>query len=245
MYTDAHRSFLQRLTARRLLNANQVNNAFEEACSKHEVDIKSTGGLQQFVVAINVAISPLHLCIKKSVQEDLRADKSCFVLVNTHATDATKGLNSMAPWEENLLENIIEGIVTSDDGCIAEVVAINLGPSLPGHRISVSDSEGAINRMVKNMILNKDGDMLLLSGLTLSEQQLTLESNYPEHCVKCIMCKTITIQGHRCEECNIKVHRGCGLKLWRQAKRDPYCPSCGSLWQFVRVPSQVERAKGA
>ena len=36
--------------------------------------------------------------------------------------------------------------------------------------------------------------MLLLSGLTLSEQQNTLEANYPGRCVKCHMCKTITIQ---------------------------------------------------
>jgi len=241
MYTDAHRSFLQLITARRLLTAPQVNAAFEAACAKHEVEPGSTGGLQQFVMAINTAISPLHLSIKKSVQEDTRADKSCFVLVNTHAPDYTKGLSSLQPWEENLFENIIEGIVTSEDGCIAELVAINMGPGMAGSRVSVSDSEAAIARMVRSMLLNKDGDMLLLSGLTLSEQQNTLEANYPGRCVKCHMCKTITIQGHACESCGVRVHRGCGLKLWRQAKREPYCPSCDTAWRYVRVPSLTRR----
>jgi len=238
MYTDAHRSFLQLLTAKRLLTAPQVNANYEAACAKHEVDPRSTGGLQTFVMAINMAISPLHLSIKKSVQEDLRADKSCFVLINTHNTEHTKGLNLMLPWEENLFENIIESIVTSEDGSIPEVQAINLGPALPGHKISVSDSEAAIGRMITSKLLNKDGDTLLLSGLTLSEQQQQLEATYPQHCVKCAMCKIITLQGHACDECQVRVHRGCGLKLWRQAKREPYCPACDAKWLFVKVPSQ-------
>ena len=82
----------------------------------YAVETQSTGGLAQFVKAINVAISPIHLNIKKSVQEDLRGDKSCYVLVNTLATEPTKLLSGMAQWEENLFEHIIEGIVTSDDG---------------------------------------------------------------------------------------------------------------------------------
>ena len=36
MYTDAHRSFLQLLTAKRLLTAPQVNANYEAACAKHE-----------------------------------------------------------------------------------------------------------------------------------------------------------------------------------------------------------------
>ena len=38
---------------------------------------------------------------------------------------------------------------------VTEMTAINIGPSLKGHRITVSESEAAINRMVRNMLLNK------------------------------------------------------------------------------------------
>lgn len=232
-YTDAHRSFLQLITAKRLLTAPQVTAAYELSCSKYEVDQAATGGLQQFVISINAAISCLHLTIRKSVQEDLRADKSCFVLVNTQSTDATKTLTSLTPWEENLFEHIIEAIVLSDEGYILEVEAVNLGPSLPGNRVSLSESEAAVKRMVKNMMLNKNDDMLLLSGLTLSEQQQQLESSYPEACVKCALCKIITILGYTCDACPVRVHRVCGLKLWRQAKRNPYCPGCQAPWEYV------------
>ena len=39
--------------------------------------------------------------------------------------------------------------------CIAELVAINMGPGMAGSRVSVSDSEAAIARMVRSMLLNK------------------------------------------------------------------------------------------
>ena len=36
MYTDAHRSFLQHLTAKRLLTAPEVTSAYLSACDKYE-----------------------------------------------------------------------------------------------------------------------------------------------------------------------------------------------------------------
>ena len=47
-------------------------------------------GLQQFVMTINQKISPLHFAIKKSVQESVTGDKSCFVLINVLSSAATK-----------------------------------------------------------------------------------------------------------------------------------------------------------
>ena len=47
---------------------------------------------------------------------------------------------------------------------------------------------------VVQFVIVQDGDMLLVSGLTLSEQQQTLVSNYPTQCKKCVLCNTITIQ---------------------------------------------------
>ncbi|KAF2352801.1 Non-structural maintenance of chromosomes element 1 [Trinorchestia longiramus] len=290
-YTDAHRSFLQLISARRLLTAPQVNAAYEAACAKYNVG--DCGGLQQFVMAINADISPMHLVIKKSMQEDLRADKSCFVLINTLSSDVLKGLSTMSAWEESLFDRIMASIVQSEEGCIHDMDAVNMGPSLTSHKVSVSDSEAAVARMVKNRLLVKvsvdseaavarmvknrllvkvsvdseaavarmvknrllvkvsvdseaavarmvknrllvkDGEMLLLSGLVLSEQQQQLEAAYPDICVKCFMCKVITLQGYCCDECNGRVHRSCGLKLWRKARRQPYCPGCNMVWPHV------------
>ncbi|XP_018009764.1 non-structural maintenance of chromosomes element 1 homolog [Hyalella azteca] len=234
-YNDAHRSFLQLIAANRLLTAPKVNAAYEAACSKYGVG--SCGGLQQFVMAINASLSPLHLIIKKSVQEDLREDKSCFVLVNTISSDVLKGLSSRSAWEDMLLERIISGIVESEEGCIAEVDAVNMGTGLQGHRVTASESEAAIARMIKSKLIIKHDDMLLLSGLTLSEQQQQLEANFPDICVKCVLCKIITLQGYSCDQCNSRVHRSCGRKLWRKAERLPFCPGCNAVWPRVNSVS--------
>ena len=62
--------------------------------------------------------------------------------------------------------------------------------------------------------------MLLLSGLTLSEQQQQLETNYPQLCVKCAICKIISLQV-RAEfswsERRPMLNLGFDCPLWKQA----------------------------
>jgi len=236
MYEDAHRMFLQVLTAKRILLGSEVKQLFDK-CRKISPEVPND--LQQFVMDINEQLEVMHLSIRKSVQEDHNGDSQCFVLVNTlnvNNSDASRMISSFTPQEVSLFRRVIEEIVQSDDGCIGENVAINLASQITP-RMKISDSEMLIERLVSdNWLLIHDGE-LTLSALTNAEIQPYLEEQYGNIIQKCHFCKILTFRGHRCNACSTRVHRQCGFKYWHKLKKSPSCPedSCKEAWQHIDI----------
>ena len=103
-------------------------------------------------------------------------------------------MTTLAPWEENLFEKITDHIIESDEGYLPEVEAVNLGLQLKVKKATATETEEAIHKLVINRLILRENDCLMLSGLTLVEQQQILEATYPEVCAKCFTCKIITVR---------------------------------------------------
>ncbi|XP_042241282.1 non-structural maintenance of chromosomes element 1 homolog, partial [Homarus americanus] len=86
MYGNAHRLFLQILTARRVLLGPEAKSTYEKCCAQFNV---AADNLQEFVLDINQQLEVMHLAVRKSIQEDSLTDTQCFVLVNLVNSDAT------------------------------------------------------------------------------------------------------------------------------------------------------------
>ncbi|XP_071533619.1 non-structural maintenance of chromosomes element 1 homolog [Panulirus ornatus] len=243
VYTDAHRFFLQILTARRLILAPEVKNTYEKCCARFNVP---SDNLQEFIQEINQELEAMHLRIRKSVQEDTATDTQCFVIINLLSGEATRMASTLSQQELALFRCIIEKIVQSDDGQIPEMEAINIGTFLEP-RMKTGDCEEVVERLVQEkwLLLHiQEERMLSLSALTASELQVYLEESYPESVHKCFFCKILTIKGHSCTKCSTAVHRKCGLKFWtHQNSQSPVCPDCGETWSHVEVNLPQKRQK--
>ncbi|KAK7074228.1 hypothetical protein SK128_022164 [Halocaridina rubra] len=233
-YTDAHRMFLQILTAKRILLASEVKSSFEKCCAEYEVNGID---LKDFVMAINREVSAMGLCIKRYLQEDALTDCNCYVLVNTVNTEASKHASPFTPQQFSLLKMIIGEIVDSSDGTIKETTAENMGAHM-NPRMKVSDAEVAIDHFVRNrwLLKHEDGDVTLsLSALALAELENYLEEGYDG--IRCSLCSFITFRGYTCTSCNLKFHRLCSGKYWNQANSQPVCPGsdCNAPWPHVQL----------
>ena len=70
MYTDAHRSFLQYLTAKRLLTAPEVNAAYLKACDKYEGKTKHFYSLS-FSLTFCIGNVDKRLAIRRSFKIEI------------------------------------------------------------------------------------------------------------------------------------------------------------------------------
>ena len=66
-----------------------------------------------------------------------------------------RALSTLTNWEENLFEKITEAIINSDEGYITDVEAVNLGSTLKNPKVSVAECEISVNKLVKNVLLNR------------------------------------------------------------------------------------------
>lgn len=245
-YSDAHRLFLQIITAKRILAPSEVKSTYEKCCAKYNVEDTD---LKEFVMAINQKIGPLGLTIRRYFQEDQLTDTQCFILVNTLNNEATRHASPFSPQEFSFLRKIIEHMVSSDEGIIDITEATNVAPHLEP-RMKISDAEALIDRLIKNKWLlryedDQDEVKLSLSGLALAELETYFEDVYENEVTKCPLCKLITLKGYKCPSCNSRFHRSCAGKLWNQTKSSPFCPekSCSAEWPHVKLNSPVKRRK--
>ncbi|CAL4193833.1 unnamed protein product [Meganyctiphanes norvegica] len=231
MYTDAHRMFLQVMTAKRMLKGQEVKSVFEKCKAVCDLDIDD---LQQFVLEINKQLEIMHMAIRKAVQEEHNEDTQCFVLVNNHSTEATRLVSSFNHQELALFRKIIEVIVQAEDGCVGENYALNLGNELQP-KMKLKDSENFIEKIVNDNWLIMHNGLLSISALTMAEIQPYLQEQHGDDVSKCYFCQILTFKGHRCTSCNVRVHRQCSKRYWSRVKKPPFCPesSCSEPWPHI------------
>ncbi|XP_066962057.1 non-structural maintenance of chromosomes element 1 homolog isoform X2 [Macrobrachium rosenbergii] len=148
-YGDAHRYFLQHITAKRILSASEVKSTYQLCCSKFGVG--QDCDLKTFVMKINHHITPMGLAIKKYSQEDFHGSSQCFLLVNTWNTEATRRASSFTQQEFSFLRKLIDAMVNSE-GAINLTEATNLAAHAEP-KMKLSDGEVFINRLIKNQWL--------------------------------------------------------------------------------------------
>ncbi|XP_066962053.1 non-structural maintenance of chromosomes element 1 homolog isoform X1 [Macrobrachium rosenbergii] len=231
-YGDAHRYFLQHITAKRILSASEVKSTYQLCCSKFGVG--QDCDLKTFVMKINHHITPMGLAIKKYSQEDFHGSSQCFLLVNTWNTEATRRASSFTQQEFSFLRKLIDAMVNSE-GAINLTEATNLAAHAEP-KMKLSDGEVFINRLIKNQWLLQDEDNICLSALSYAELQTYLDDTYGDRIPKCVLCKLITFLGYECPSCKAKVHRMCAEVFWQKAK-SPSCPEAGCKvpWSHIEV----------
>ncbi|XP_069175583.1 LOW QUALITY PROTEIN: non-structural maintenance of chromosomes element 1 homolog [Procambarus clarkii] len=247
MYSDAHRLFLQIITARRVLMGAEVKSTFEKCCQKFHVP---PDNLHEFVMEINRRLEVMHLAIRKSIQEDLAEDIQCFVLVNTLNGETTRMGSTFNSQELALFKRIIEELVNSDDGELPETEAMNLATNLET-RMKIGDSEEAIQRFIHDKWLlqhTRREKVVSLSALTISELQPYLEELYPELVQKCFLCKILTLKGYRCTKCSTRVHRGVGDRYFTRKNVQPVLcpdPECDEPWPHMEKCLKQKRLRSS
>ncbi|XP_068238977.1 non-structural maintenance of chromosomes element 1 homolog [Palaemon carinicauda] len=241
-YGDAHRYFLQYITAKRILTASEVKSAYQFCCEKF--NIGKSCDLKTFVMTINQHIAVMGLTIKKYAQEDFDNSTQCFLLMNTWNNEATRHASVFTDQELSYIRKLVDALVNSG-GTISSTEATNLASHVVP-KMKIADGEAFIDRLTKNRWLFKDADEqnVCLSPLAYAELQTYLEETYEDIIPKCVLCKLITFMGYGCPTCESRVHRMCAEIFWKEVN-SPFCPqaNCKASWNHLKVaPSKRLRS---
>lgn len=234
---DSHRLFLQSFMSHGILITKDVRQLYVQACEQfgEPSDLRR---LAEFVNTINSKISPLHLQIKKGINEVTTAQY--YGLVNTAESDITRLSSTYIVNELELYKKIIESIVDSDNGLLSSTDALNLTSQLEKKMLK-KDAEDLISKFERDnwLEINVNGEIALSTRAILELDQY-IQAQYPNLAVKCNMCHRLCLQGETCKRCDVKLHFSCaGRYLDRQ--EHPHCPSsaCNAPWpRDARRPSQ-------
>ncbi|KAK2176673.1 hypothetical protein NP493_647g00000 [Ridgeia piscesae] len=225
---DSHRLFLQSFMSRGILPSKEVRQLYQQACERFG-EASDLGRLAEFVNRINIKISPLHLQIKKGINEVTAAQY--YGLVNTAESDITRLSSTYTVNELEFYKKIIESIVDSDDGVMSSTDALNLTSQLEKKMLK-KDAEDLISKFERDnwLELNPKGEIALSTRAILELDQY-IQNQYPNLAVKCNMCHRLCLQGETCSRCDVKLHFSCAERYFDKQEKH-HCPSsaCNAPW---------------
>ncbi|XP_067128366.1 non-structural maintenance of chromosomes element 1 homolog [Centruroides vittatus] len=225
---DEHRLFLQGFMWKKICRAGEVMKLYKDCLRRAQKNCDASE-LSLFVNKINSHIRPMHMEIRKGIEEDTGIN--CYALVNMTNSSLSCLSSDYSISELEFFKKIVEMIVLSDDGVASSVSLLNLTDDMVDHKISKKEAEDLIERLVADKFLSKNDGIISLSVRSMIELDPYFREVYEENIKICLMCKQIVLQGQICADCDAKLHSHCATRYFRN-KNELKCLNCGSQWPY-------------
>lgn len=228
---DEHRLFLQAFMWRKICRAGEVMNLYKECLRRANIQISSCDAseLSQFVNKINSHIRPMHMQIRKGIEEDTGIN--CYALVNMTNSSLSCLSSDYTVNELEFFKKIVDKIILSEDGVASSVSLLNLTDEMADRKLSKKEAEDLIERFVTDKFLCKNYGVISLSVRSMIELDPYFREVYEDMITICQMCKQIVLQGQTCTNCDAKLHLHCATRYFKN-KNELKCLSCGSKWPY-------------
>ncbi|XP_063237553.1 non-structural maintenance of chromosomes element 1 homolog isoform X2 [Bacillus rossius redtenbacheri] len=233
-YGDVHRMFLQGIMSHNMLAETDALLMFSKI---HEhvqgEECRSLKEMASAIKLINDHTSPVNQKVKKVTSEVTGGPY--YVLVNTVQASipskVPRHAKAASQVEKEFLKAVLDAIVASPDGYISTVACLNLSNTLPTARITRTDADKLLERMVERKWFLEKSSTVCLSPRCQAEMEPYIRQALGDD-ADCTLCTSLILQGQTCVHCLSKFHRHCVSKyLARQPWRKcPKCPKCRGEW---------------
>jgi len=200
--------------------------------------------LAEFVNTINIHIRPLHLEIKKIVNEV--TEVHCYALANNAESDITRLSSDYSVNELEFFKKLVEAVVESEGGCISSTEALNLTEDLE-RKMTKKDAQDLLEKLEKSKWVFQDKGQIYLSPRSILELDKYIQDQFPAMATKCNLCNRLCITGKNCPRCDVKLHNHCAARYFN-GQSDNICPGkeCSVEWTDLPAPksSQAPRSGG-
>lgn len=233
---ESQRLFLRSLMSKQFLSEKETRNMYRKACNAFGDD-GAPENFVNFVEAVNKNLRSLDMEIRQGISEDSGAVH--YGLVNTAEDEHSKMATDFSPNEITFFKKVMDAIVTSTDGTVSSLEAMNIGPDLE-KRINITRAEELLRRLVKDQWMSESTGSYSLGPRAMLELHPYLKRVYEDDIVDCMMCHTIAIKGQCCTQCDGKIHKRCAARYF-QGRAQKNCPNphCGAVWmhQIPQLPT--------
>ncbi|XP_041358755.1 non-structural maintenance of chromosomes element 1 homolog [Gigantopelta aegis] len=228
----SHQMFLQTFMSRGILDAKEVKLMYKQCCEQFQEHYSDNEEerrrvLAEFVRTINSNLHPLHMEIKKGVNED--DGSNYYGLVSISESQITKLASDYTPNELEFFKKIVGLIVEADEGSISSIEALNQTEKLE-KKISKNDAQDLLEKLQLEKWLSLTRGRVSLATRAILELEQYIKDVYPDTAKMCNLCKKLCLKGQGCEECGTKFHLHCASRFFRQD--EAHCPGegCGVAW---------------
>jgi len=227
-YSDAHRHFLQALMSRHVLLKTEARQLFLQACKRInlEPDLdKFKDEMKAFLLTINAELQPLGLEISHGRTE---SDGSTFyTLLNRRGGAETLACAAYDELQLQLLQQVIQEIVTSTRGDISSSTALNLVDKLP-KKVSRAAAQAMLTQLEADRWLELTAGRVALHTRCILELAPYLRQHYADHVRLCGLCNMLCVRGVNCEECEARYHLHCVKGMGKNTGAAVRCKKCRS-----------------
>ncbi len=242
MMKNSHKAFLQCFMSRGILTNKEVREWHKRAVETYDgAEGFDNKRLAEFVNTINLNIKPMHMEIKKIIDE--ATGTHCYGLTNTVESEITRVASDYSPAEHEFFKKLVEQLVESDTGSLTSIECLNLVHTLENVKMTKKEAEALLGRLQQDNWVQKSqksGGYSLAPRSLLELEQYIIET-YPD-VTKCNMCSQLCLQGHCCGECDAKMHFHCAARFFDK-KNEKTCPSlsCSAKWDHVTVVAASQK----
>jgi len=240
-YDDEHRIFVQGIMCKGILNHKEVLALHEKALKATNTEVPEKKSERQEMLVkmmqvINENLEKVGLIIRKGVDED--SGESFFMLVNTQERVTATGGHDLArkvqgEWSSAELEYLrllATEILQSDSKSITCTTALNLTHNVAGKRLSMTEAEKSINKLLAAKWLKQiTKDSMALGVRFLGEMEGWMSDVLQGDVSKCPTCRKIVVRGTECPSCDVIYHRYCLSRQLAKAKeggKEMKCLKC-------------------
>jgi len=234
----ANKEFLQAIMSHGIMNARQVKDVINDIMRRHGAQSDFATYMTGVVAAINTALEPYDMQIKKCICEVKGTNFYALVNQTEHPLNKLSPLYSPAQLE--LFKKIIEEVLTSDSGTVTSMQVLNFefGEAV---KFSRREREETLTKMAHDQWLMQEDGEISLSARSIYELDVYIREVYKEDAIICPACNALVIRGQRCakEDCPVRIHNHCAKKLFK-AGAQRKCPTCKIAWKVPTNLSQTQ-----
>jgi len=215
--------------SKQFLSEKETKNVYQKACSAFG-DESPPENFTNFLDGINKSLRPLDMEIRHEISEDDGAVH--YGLVNTAEDEHSKMATDFSPNDIAFFKKVMDLIVTSPDGTVSSMDALNTSSDLD-KKMTMSHAEELIEKLVKDNWMSESSGSYSLGPRAMLELHPYLKRVYEDDIVDCMMCHTIAIKGQCCTQCEGKIHIRCAARYF-QGRAQKTCPNqqCGAVWMY-------------
>lgn len=159
---------------------------------------------------------------------ELTGEKMC-VLVSTAERPELKC--NLTQVQSEYLYELVHAIITSENGFIGSIDALNLSSALERGKVTRIMAEEYLRLFLeKKLLLQREG-MYFLSALSIAELGPFISENFDID--NCYLCKEMVICGEKCLNCDTLLHKHCYLQFRESFKKTVKCPQCKVEWRVL------------
>ncbi|XP_073996307.1 SMC5-SMC6 complex component Non-SMC element 1 [Rhodnius prolixus] len=225
-YKPEYKTVIQFLMIHRMTPYSTLKAVLEKASDGNDTDIDK---------AIQVLNETIQCLLQKIVTLpcEITGERMCVLITTADREDLR---NYLTPIQTEYLHRVVNAILTSEDGFVGAIDAINLHTQLKKGRINCVDAENYLDVFVQKKLLMKDQGFYCLTALSIAELGPYISEHYEVE--NCLLCKTIVIVGVKCPKCEVGLHKHCFDNFKQGFKKQVKCPKCKNAW-IEHIPEPV------